>query len=328
MGINKKNAIITFDYEVFLGRETGTTEKCVINPTKSILKVLSQNNAKAIFFVDAAWLLFLKENFPDDFLLVSGQLKSIIESGSSVELHLHPQWIKAYKTGNRIFLNSLQHYKLHLLSGEEILDLFNKSINLLQGITNQKVSCFRAGGWCIEPFNKIRDAFEAFGIKYDFSVVPGISLKEDKAYDYDFSRAPELTYYRFQDDINRPDEKGRFTEFPVSTYYNNPVYRIVNKAILKLIKDHIFGDGTGTKEKSTYRTFNQVFRFSKGMLTLDKTSNLLFRYFLRTHFRRSSTIVIVSHPKLMSAEALLNLDYITKKFNTVNSSELDKFLPN
>ena len=151
MSIENRKAIITFDYEVFLGRETGTTENCVIRPTESILKVLKENNAKAIFFVDAAWLLFLKENMSDDFLLVTGQLKSIIESGSSVELHLHPQWISANKKGNRINLNSLQHYKLQFLDSEKISDLFNKSIDLLQSITNQRVSCFRAGGWCIEP---------------------------------------------------------------------------------------------------------------------------------------------------------------------------------
>lgn len=54
----KKNAIITFDYEVFLGRNTGSVFNSVIRPTEEILKVLNRNKAKAIFFVDTTWLLF------------------------------------------------------------------------------------------------------------------------------------------------------------------------------------------------------------------------------------------------------------------------------
>ena len=36
MSTNKKNAILTFDYEVFLGRQTGTIEDCGIRPTQLI----------------------------------------------------------------------------------------------------------------------------------------------------------------------------------------------------------------------------------------------------------------------------------------------------
>lgn len=324
----KKNVVITFDYEVFLGSKTGTVQNCVINPTRLILEILKKNNAKAIFFVDATWLLFLKENFPSDFQLVSEQLKDIIKTGSSVELHLHPQWLYANATEYRIAFNSLENYKLHSLTNEEILELFNKSIDLLQRISNKKILCFRAGGWCIEPFMRIKDAFEKFDIKYDFSVVPGVSLKEGKAYDYDFTKASKLPFYKFQNDVIEPDDKGLFVEFPISTYKNNPVYRIITKLMLTLKKDTIFGDGIGSKEKSTSRTIYQVLRFSKGMLTFDKTSTLIFKYLLKIHFRKSALLVIVSHPKTISKEGLKNLSYVVKNYKTFNSEELDKFLFN
>lgn len=328
MSINKRDAIITFDYEVFLGRQTGTIENSVLKPTEAILKVLKENNAKAIFFVDTTWLLFLKENFSDDFRLVTGQLRSIAESDSSVELHLHPQWINAVKIGNQINFNSLKHYKLHYLSNEEILDLFNKTIDLLQSITNRKVRCFRAGGWCIEPFNKIRAAFEASGIKYDFSVAPGLYLNEGKVFDFDYSGAPKLPYYKFQNDVQRPEVEGQFLELPVSTYYNNSVYRLVNKILLIIKKDKIFGDGKGIKEKSFF-TLMSLYRhliFSYAMLTIDKTSSLYFRYLLQTHFRKTGLLVIISHPKTISKLALNNLSHITKNYNTLNSGDLDKYL--
>ena len=324
----KRHAILTFDYEVFLGAQTGTIENCVLKPTNSILGILKENNAKAIFFVDATWLLFLKENFPDDFRVVAGQLKNIVESGSSVQLHLHPQWINAYKEEEQIIFKSFKHYKLHSLSHDEILILFKESVDLLQSITDQTVSCFRAGGWCVEPFSIIREAFETSGIKYDFSVVPGVSIKEGKDYDFDFSKAPELPFYKFQNNVNEPEDKGSFIEVPLSTYQNNAAYRVVNKALGKIKNDKIFGDGTGIKVKSVYQSFYQLIRFSRGMLTLDKTSNLIFRYLLMTHFRKSPLLVIVSHPKTMSPEALINLVYVTRKYITLNSSDIDKFFIN
>lgn len=324
----KKNAIITFDYEVFLGQETGTIKNCVIGPTQRIIEVLKQNNAKAIFFVDATWLLFLKENFPADFQQVLEQLKDIIKTGSSVELHLHPQWIQAFRTGDKIAFKSFDNYKLHSLSKEEILDLFRKSTELLEAITLQKVRCFRAGGFCIEPFSQIKNAFETFGIKYDFSIVPGMLLTGGNEYDFDFSDTPNLPYYHFQNDVKIPDPEGLFVEIPLSTYQNNPIYRLTNKLVLRLKKDIIFGDGKGIQEKSYYflRSLSRRLSFSKAFLTIDKTYSVFFKYLLMAHFRKYGFLVIISHPKLVSKQALANLSYITKHFKTLNSIDLDKYL--
>lgn len=202
-----KNAIITIDYEVFLGQETGTIENCILNPTKSILNILKEEKAKAIFFVDATWLLFLKENIYNDFQRVSDQLKDIIELGSSVELHLHPQWKDAFLIGDKIHFKSYAHYSLQSLNQIDIKELFKKSVELLESITNQKILCFRAGGFCIEPFEKVKDAFENSGIKYDFSVVPGAYLRDGKVFDFDFSSAPKLPFYSFHNNIIKNEKK-------------------------------------------------------------------------------------------------------------------------
>jgi hypothetical protein len=328
MNINKRNAIITFDYEVFLGRQTGTIENCVIKPTKLILDTLVANKAKAIFFVDATWLLFLKENSCSGFQLVTSQLKEIISSGSSVELHLHPQWLQAYVTGGEIVFKTFENYKLHSLSREKIIDLFQKSIDLLESITEKEIRCFRAGGFCIEPFTRIKEAFELFKIKYDFSVVPGTFFSGDKLNDYDFSDAPRFPFYSFNDNVNIVESTGSFVEIPLSTYRNNPVYRIINKLILLIKKDKAFGDGIGIQEKKFWsvRSLKTWLQFSKGILSLDKTWNLLFRYFLKVHFVRSNLLVIISHPKTVSLEAIENLKYVTINYNTLSSSDLDSFI--
>ncbi len=324
MNTNNKKAILTFDYEVFMGKETGTIEKCVIKPTELILDVLKKNDARAIFFVDSTWLMFLKENFPADFMIIEEQLKEIIRTGSSVELHLHPQWIEASKEGNSITFKSFSKYKLISLSKNEIHVLFRDSISLLESITNRKISCFRAGGFCIEPFSHVKDAFETFGIRYDFSVAPRTSLKDGNIYDYDFSIVPRLPFYKFGDDIQKPDEKGHYTEITLSTYRNNPAYSIANKILLYLKKDRIYGNGIGLQVRPLLsgNSLKRLIRFNGGILSLDKTSNIFFRYLMMTHFRQSDFLVILSHPKTVSPEGLDNLKFIVKKFKTLNSEDL------
>jgi peptidoglycan/xylan/chitin deacetylase (PgdA/CDA1 family) len=324
----KKDVILTFDYEVFLGSQTGTITNSVIRPTQYVLEILKRYNSKAIFFVDAAWLLFLKENLAADFNIVAEQLKDIIKTGSSVELHLHPQWMDAHKTSDGIAFTSFNHYRLHSLKDSEILNLFKSSVELLENITNQKVTCYRAGGFCIEPFDRIKNAFEAVGIRYDFSVAPQMQLKEGRDYDYDFSDAPMIPFYHFNHDVKKPDTNGPFIEIPLSMYLNNPFYRLTNKILLRIKNDKEYGDGIGIRQNSFFffRSLNRRLKFSKDMLSLDKSNNWFFKYLINIHFRNSKFIVIISHPKMMSKEGLSNLIYVAKNFRTIGSGELESYL--
>ncbi|RZK04231.1 MAG: hypothetical protein EOO46_17045 [Flavobacterium sp.] len=323
-----RTAILTFDYEVFLGKKTGTIENCVLRPTEMILDILLENNAKAIFFVDTTWLLFLKEYLPEDFFAVSNQLKKIVSAGSSVELHLHPQWKDAYLHEGTIKFKTFSHYSLKTLSNEEIISLFKKSVELLENITAQKVNCFRAGGFCIEPFNKIKDALNEVGIKYDFSVAPKVFLKSGQQYDFDFSDVPIVPVYKFRDDVKKPDPSGEFVELPLSVYNNNPIYRLVNKIALKLKKDRSMGDGVGIRYQNFYffRSFSRRLQISKEIISLDSTYNRSFRFIVNNHFKRSSLITIISHPKMMSKEGLNNLRYVSEKFQTIGSNDIQEVL--
>jgi hypothetical protein len=322
----KRNVILTFDYEVFMGRQTGTIENCVIRPVDSVLNILEKYGARAIFFADAAWLLFLRENNLKDYKTVAEQLGIICRSGSSVELHIHPQWLDAYCTNGRPGFNSFDNYRLHSLDNETIISLFTRSAELLKSITGKNISCFRAGGWCIEPFLKIRESFEKVNIRYDFSVVPGARVRDGKIYDFDYTSAPTMTFYRFSDSVCSHEPSGSFIEIPLSTYNNNALLRIINKVLLLLINDKIYGDGSGIKEKTLNSKILALFSFSKGMMTLDRLHNTLFRLLLAHSFRGKDLMVIVSHPKTLSKQALLNLDFIARNFNTLNTNDIDQIL--
>jgi hypothetical protein len=320
----KKKAVLTFDYEVFLGEKTGSVEKSILAPTRLIIDVLKKNNGKAIFFVDTSWLAFLKVNFPEDFLLVSEQLVEIVNIGSSVELHLHPQWQSAYVTNDGIQFDNKANYRLHSFNDTEISEIFLSSKLLLESITKQQIKCFRAGGYCIEPFNQLKNAFEKAGIKYDFSVVPGMRLKTGGQYDFDFSSAPQSFVYCFENDVLKPVNDGSFVEIPLSTFRNNIFYKVINRVLLNLKQDRFFGDGKGIK-KYPESIFNLLIRsliLSKDLLSLDSTSNFFFKFLIKFHFRNSGLLVIISHPKTLSKEGITNLSYIVENFSTLNSSEL------
>jgi hypothetical protein len=127
---------------------------------------------------------------------------------------------------------------------------------------------FQSWWFFIDPFFKIKGAFEAAGLKYDFSVVPGMVFKAGDEYDFDFSDTPKLLYYPFLYNPNIPETGGKFVEIPVSTFNNNPLYRLMNKLLLMIIGDKIYGDGIGIQEKSFYflHSLKRRFLFSKGML--------------------------------------------------------------
>lgn len=56
-----KQAILSFDYELFFGDNSGTVQKTLIEPTNIMLDALDTINAKATFFVDYLMLKYLKK---------------------------------------------------------------------------------------------------------------------------------------------------------------------------------------------------------------------------------------------------------------------------
>jgi peptidoglycan/xylan/chitin deacetylase (PgdA/CDA1 family) len=57
----KRTVLITFDYELFLGEQSGIVHQCLIEPTNKLLDCLNKYAFKAVFFIDTVYLLRLKE---------------------------------------------------------------------------------------------------------------------------------------------------------------------------------------------------------------------------------------------------------------------------
>src|SRR4051812_15319162 len=131
----KRNLLLTFDYELFLGKRSGSVDKCMIKPTESILKIINKFKCKAVFFVDATYLLKLKQtgnNYPAakrDFEKIKNQIQEIIKNGHYVFLHLHTHWLDAiYDSGvNQWTLEDTSRFSFANLDPEEQEFVFSNS---------------------------------------------------------------------------------------------------------------------------------------------------------------------------------------------------------
>lgn len=333
---NKKKVILTFDYELFLGQDTGTAQKCIIEPTNIILDLLKKYNARGIFFVDATYLLKLKETGHKDLKVIKDQIYRIVKEDHNIELHLHPQWLDAYKTGeNRWSFKSFDRYSLHSLKKNEINRIFNDSIKLLEelihnGNKKYKLTAFRAGGWAIQPFDTIKKYFNENNIVFDFSVNPGLYSKSGSCAFYDFCDTDtDLDFWRFNDDPCISVKKGKFIEIPVSTLQIKKIDLWLNYYLYKK-NEKQSGDGNSVVIKKNNlsirkKIFNifHVFSSCYFALSVDGLANKYFIKFLKKYDKKvKNYITVVLHPKQLSKNSIKNLEYLLKNYKTNGINEL------
>ena len=225
----KRNLLITFDYELFLGKNSGTVQNCLIEPTNRLISIFNNKNIKLIFFVDTIYLLRLKkikekyEKAGRDWEQIISQLQLLLKDGHYLFPHLHPHWLDAKYLPeiNQWDLSDISRYRFHSLAKKEKDFVFDESIKLLHEIIDPikpeyKIDSYRAGGWSIQPFEDFKPYFEKYGIKNDFSVIPGKYLYSS-ALNYDYSAIYKNEIYQFDENITITATEDSFIEYPIST---------------------------------------------------------------------------------------------------------------
>jgi len=235
----KKRIILSYDYELFFGERSGTVRNSLIEPTKALLDAMEKVGFRGTFFIDVLMIKYLSQNLDDrsklDLDMIEGQLRDIVRRGHRIELHLHPHWVDAKYNGDGTWnFDDFHNYCLSSFQEESIVSMFTEGVNYLNRIgsevyPNYNVVAFRAGGWAIQPFKKLKKAFTSAGIKIDSSCARGIYVQNDNSY-YDFRNLPEKGFYRFEDDVCQEDYKGSFIEVPITTYHRPITCSIVHKA--------------------------------------------------------------------------------------------------
>ena len=321
-----RRIILTLDYELFF-LNSGTPEKSILRPTKTLLDFLKEQGISATFFVDTTYLNKLNSSSDSYdqciFEQIKRQLQEIISSGSRIELHLHPHWIDAIKDGQRWEFPSYQHYKLNSLSKTEIEKLFSEGVSILHNIAwgvdpNYRITSFRAGGWCVDPFLDIKTILKDNHIFIDSSACPGLFLSGDvHSVDYrDLSASP---FYRFTNSIREPNEKGEFLEVPVNgfTYsaFERSLWLLKSRVFRR--KARIWGDGVGMPSIKNMSKMSKVISILKNeryfsQYTLDGyvDKKLLYNKILDSEL---PIISIVAHPKTLTSSSLDALSYLKDK---------------
>lgn len=223
------NIYLTFDYELFFGEKTGTIEKCILEPTDDLLNLCERYGIGMTFFVDVGFLIKLKE-YSEKYELLSVQFQRIRFQfdrmkalGCSIQLHIHPHWENAIFDGFSWILKTDNCYKLADFSFEQADQIITNYHSFLSQLVDGPVHAFRAGGWCIQPFEHIRLALKKVGIKKDSSVFSGAKF-ESSDYFFDFTTAPQKGSYRFESDVCVEEQTGSFLEIPISSMRYQPFF--------------------------------------------------------------------------------------------------------
>ena len=320
----RKKILLTYDYELFLGSDSGDLYNCLINPTNRILEILSNYKAKGLFFVDTAMLLVMKDTKCFD--IVKQQIQDIVLQGHDIGLHIHPHWQDAKLIDNcRWKFEDYSHYRLHSFEQSKLHKIVKECYALLNSIVNEvkdyTVDTFRAGGWSIQPFSALKEIFQKVGIKYDFSVLPGMNDDDRPKHYYDFKNYPNTKYiWKFSNDILVEDKDGEFIEIANTTYNMNIIDLMQNKKLISRYK--VVGDGKGAGKKKTFLEQLKRVRWNvKQILSSDAIDIEIFKKYIFKIDR--DTMVSVSHPKLFSDNSFKVLEYICQNFDCISYIEVE-----
>jgi hypothetical protein len=329
--IQKRNLLLTFDYELFLGKRSGTVKNCIIKPTNLLLDIFSKYKlANAIFFVDCTYLKRLSES-PEpecisDLELIKKQLTDIIARGHYIFPHLHPHWKDAVydKKVKQWRLEKSDFYRFHSISDQERDSIFSYSISLIKEIMvlagrTYAIDSFRAGGWCLQPFSDFKPYFEKYGIRNDFSALRGFSLSGKNIF-YDFTFIPIKNIYKFSEELDQMDSAGKFTEFVISVLSVSNKRRFLNKFLYKylsLIKDRSFGDGFSAVdgEASVIRSLQDMHEetlYKSEMASVELMTLLTYPAY-KEYIDANDYMHLISHPKMVNKHNLACFEILLKR---------------
>lgn len=313
------NIYITLDYELFFGSNSGTVEKCIIEPIEELLKITKNHGIKFTCFVDSGYLIALEKYMSShsllksDYIKVTNQIKLLANQGHGIELHIHPHWEDSHYDGDKWIFDTTR-YRLSHFEETEINNIITRYTKILKKISGKSPIAYRAGGWSAQPFSAIKAGLKKNHIWLDSTVYPGGKYFSKKQ-SFDFSTVPQYkTMYKFTDDLTVEEKDGEFTEFPISSQKVSPFFfwRFIIVKFLKRDKHLAFGDGSAIKMEKK-NIFKLLLSFSHSVVSIDgyKASllnNALINYELAAGDQ--GNFVLIGHPKAFTKYSLKKL----KKF--------------
>lgn len=319
--------LITLDYELFLGGVTGSLRKCIIDPTERILKIAERREAKLTFFVDSGYLLRLREigrsqrKLDGDYRSVIQNLNEISRRGHDIQLHIHPQWEDSNHEGTK-WITESKRYRLHSFENDEITRIVDCYKRELERYVNDEIVAYRAGGYCLQPFEKISDALRSNGLCVDSSVYRNGVNHSDTHY-YDFRGGPDKTFWKFDDDPLREDESGFFLELPISSFRSWPCFfwRLLVVKLLASKRHRALGDGKAITPARLNIVKSLISRIDSTVSLDGYKASILNRVFWthkRKYKKNKDCFIVIGHPKAMTPFSFVKFEEFIK--NNMNEN--------
>lgn len=331
---------ITYDYELFLGKNNASYDEILFSPTEEIIKAMTAGGARGTFFADVcsatehkkAGLYEYSEKFGE-------QLKTLTRAGHDVQLHLHTSWLRAQKKDGKL-IPTADGYRIHEFGfdpKEEICaqKIITESKEYLEKICgevkpNYKCIAFRAGGFCIQPERELIKALTESGIVLDSSVVPYLKSPDSVNY-YDFSSVPDKLNWSIGGSGGISKDSGKIEnslyEIPVASLRPRlPEYigKPKNKRSLpqsKIKGEYVsFSDGGNTRREGfAERLFKRLFGYRYISLDTRYYERVLddLHYIYRKYglSERDGYVCLICHPKLADRARVENIKYLIEAVN-------------
>jgi len=322
------NILITLDYEMFFGSKFGNATESLIKPTEKLISIAEKHNIKMTFFIDIGYIIKLEEykakytELKQDYILIAEQVRTLASNGHDVQLHIHPHWEDSFFDGTQWNIVT-RRYKLHDFCDDEIKDIVFRYKKKLEELAGHKIFTYRAGGWCIQPFSKIKQALKENELWLDSTLFYNGSAQSN-THAYNFKNMPRKSQYQFEDDPLVEVEDGYFTEVPINSYkipawFYLKIY-LLNKLGSK--KYSAYGDGMGLPSGSLWDKLKILMYTTEVPVSLDGHKSLLlqaaFDACRQAHQEHKQHFVIIGHNKLLNDLSLENLEDFIQNNSTCN----------
>lgn len=305
--------LITLDYELYFG-QSGSAEKCMLQPSKHLSAISKKYAAPFTYFVDAGYFWRLESSIQDypqlkqDYERGVAQLKQLIAEGNQVALHIHPHWEDTFYTTNAGWQMNVGRYKLDDFTEAEIDSIFGRYKTCLENITEQKIDTYRAGGWCLQPFSKVKPAFLKYGIVKDSTSYFG-GYNKDEHYYYDFRNIPKKEKYHFEDELDKESKYGNFIEYPICSETLKPSFfwRLFILGRLFPSRHKGVGDGFPVAVKG----FRKKVLSNKSLhcVSVDGYFSSRLKTVLKKRSKnKNELMVVIGHPKAATKYSLKKLE--------------------
>lgn len=314
---------ITFDYELFFGDNYGSYDEVLFDPTYELIDALEKKSVSATFFADVCSIPVAKKY--EQYSYVEGfekQLRYMINHGQDVQLHLHPHWY--YSTWeNDKWAFAKKGYRIHdfIEDGkmDSIIETGIEYLNNLLKPESKEYSCiaYRAGGFSLQPHDKLVEVLYKNGIRVDSSVAPHL-YSDNGAQKYDYRHdLTDVNWYISPGCMwweNGNSQNGLF-EIPIAVTDKNPfsffVKRLLSPESIKLVHGPKRGSYISASEKKNTK-ISAIYNYFTGYnaISLDAYSaEYLMCQTNRLHKRldHESAISVIGHPKLSDEKYIDNL---------------------